>query len=701
MNFDKIKIIYKKEIRELIRDKKMMFMMFALPLLIYPLLIILVASIVISFMTSFESKEYRVALSDNITDERMIEAIFADAAEAGPDDETVVLSENALVRNGSDEAGADADAESDAGSYFFTRVNISSDYETAIADSKINVYISYDEMNDEYSVYYNDSDSDSDHAADYISERLNGYKTTLIHERFDAAGIDYDAYNNPITYRMVDLASGEESVGNILGMIVPLLLMMGVMLGTMNAAADVTTGEKERGTQETLMTFPLSGRELLFGKFLAVATCGIVSALLYLISVGILGGFMYVVLEQAGNASVSISSFLPSIIVTVITVMIYSLFLSAVLMCVCSFAKSNKEASSYLSPIMTVTMLVSYAGYLDIGLNLKLSIVPVLNIVLLIKSVMTFEYDVASIVLVLLSNALYAVVAIMILGKMYTSERVLFGESGGSLLERNSKREKNSTPSYGDGILVLLISLVLYVYVGTLLQLKMPIMGLGAIQLIFVAVVIFAVWYGKVDHVHTLSLRKVSIPRLIGSLMTGMGAYIIGNLLLIPAQMIFSESAFKYGNSVTNIMSDQSFLVCLLVIAVSPAIGEELLFRGYLLGSLKNKIKPVWVILITAVIFGAYHMNIVQGIYAFVLGCILGIVIYLTGSIFCTMLMHFACNAISVCVSFYPDTMLKIMPMFSDDATGGTYALFAIIGLVFLAVGFALLGVFSKKKLSA
>lgn len=671
MRWNKAFSIYRKEIRELLRDKKTIFLMVALPLIIYPLIIMGISSVMIMVESGYESSEYTLRVDESVKDQALLDYLTEKI-----EDSDVTFS---LV---------DRNTENEALSY-----------SEELDQGLIDVYLAYE--NGTYSMYYNSSSVNSDHASEYLNDRLNTYKDELVVNIIEEAGFDSDAFLNPIEIQVEDLASNEQSMGHVLGMIVPLLLIMGVFLGTMTPAVDVTAGEKERGTQETLMSFPISGQELICGKYLAVSTVGAVSAFLYLISVGMLAAYMLILMGGVGEMSFEVGAFVPALLVVIISTLAFSLFLGAAIMCMCSFAKSTKEASSYISPIMVVIMMIAYMGYLDVHLTVGLSVVPVLNIVLLIKSVLAFEYNTMAIIIVLVSNIAYAAIAISVLGKLYTSERILFGEHSGSLFERRTNRDKGSVPTFGDAVLVLAVTAVLYLYVGSLLQVKLMLIGVGLTQLIILGMPIFATWYGNVDYAETFSLKKVNIKQIVSVVILAIGAFIFCNIACQPLASIAKDSTQVYADTFSSLMGDVSFPLAWLVVGIAPAICEEAMFRGYLFSSLKKKLKPWMYIAISALVFGIYHLNLYQGTYAFLLGLILAYVVYVTGSIFGAALIHFICNSMAVLVSFFPEQIGKLLPFVVSDtySVGGVVA-FGVFGALVTAAGLFLVTKSSKRKMT-
>ena len=603
--------IFRKELRGLLKDRKTILLMFGLPLVLYPVMIMLISSILMNMSASEEAAVSRLAVCGS--DPQVMEYLI--------DEEEFSLAGTGVP----DRAAA----------------------ETALNAGEADVVLVCEEGN--YTVVSLDSRPASRTAAERLVSRLEAYRSRATEEILSQQGLDPAAVMEPFAILTEDVSSKEQTLGSVLGGVIPLLIIIGVFLGTMQPAMDVTAGEKERCTQETLMTFPVTGKEMIAGKFLLVSLCGLVSALLYLVTVTILGLYIIGMVGSLGGEAVrpDLSGFLPAVGVTLLAVMAFSLFLGALFMCVCSFAKSTKEASSYISPLLFVVMMTAYAGMLNVTLNTGLSVVPVLNIVLLIKSVFTFEYDLFAILLVLISNMAYASIAIAVLGKLYTSERVLFGEGGPSLLERPAERKKGTMPAPGDGVIVLLVSLVFFLYLGGMLQLKLGLTGAGLSQLLLLAVPVFAAWFGRLDFRAVFSLKRPRLSQIPAAVLLGIGSLIFFNMLTDLILTAKPESVQVYSDAMNALTEGRSLFEKLLMVALAPAICEEALFRGYLTASVK-RLKPVWAMLITALVFGLYHMNLMQGIYAFCLGCVLFLAVQKTGSIFCGSIIHFTANALSV-----------------------------------------------------
>ena len=140
----------------------------------------------------------------------------------------------------------------------------------------------------------------------------------------------------------------------------------------------------------------------------------------------------------------------------------------------------------------------------------------------------------------------------------------------------------------------------------------------------------------------------------------------------------------------------QPFVLLVLVIAVMPAIGEELLFRGLVFGSMRQKYKVAWAIFLSALFFGAYHTNLVKLIPTGLLGACFAYIVYKSGSIFISMFLHFTNNFLSVIAMKYPETMEKVLPfMVKEELSTIELMIMLVLGIVFVAAGLFLI---NRKK---
>ncbi|MDE6318558.1 MAG: CPBP family intramembrane metalloprotease, partial [Lachnospiraceae bacterium] len=289
---------------------------------------------------------------------------------------------------------------------------------------------------------------------------------------------------------------------------------------------------------------------------------------------------------------------------------------------------------------------------------------------------------------VLLSNVAYAVIAILFLSKIYDSEAILFsdGKAGLQLFERRSDLKKGGVPTVSDVWFVVALTMLLVLYAGSMLQIRYGLTGVFGTQLILLVVPLFLVIYTKRDIKKTYGFAGAKAMDFLGGAVLIAGAYLVNLVIAIGLTSLFPESTGNVETVFADIMSG-NVLAVFLVIALAPAVCEEMLFRGVIMHSLKAKYRVSSAIAITAALFGLYHMSLVKFIPTGLLGLLLCLVVWKTGSIYPAMLMHFINNAISVFVSYYPEQVEKVLPALYQD----TLSVMEVLCLC--GVGFVLIGI--------
>jgi ABC-2 type transport system permease protein/sodium transport system permease protein len=214
---------------------------------------------------------------------------------------------------------------------------------------------------------------------------------------------------------------------------VPLVLILMTMTGAVYPAIDLTAGERERGTLEVLLAAPVPRVSLLFGKYIAVLTVSVLTALMNLgsmtlslwVSSRLFGGFAEHAFGPGGIQPLAL-------LAVFALVLLFAAFFSAVLLVLSSFARSFKEAQAYLIPLMVVSLVPGVLGLLpDLRLTGVLTVVPLLNIVLLARDLLEGNADPVSAGVVVIATAAYTVLAVSVAARVFGAEGVLYSESGG------------------------------------------------------------------------------------------------------------------------------------------------------------------------------------------------------------------------------------------------------------------------------
>ncbi len=585
------------------------------------------------------------------------------------------------------------------------------DYKEALDNETLDAYVEINENNDiqSYKIYTNSSKNNSYTAEKRIKEALDKYKEEIVEMNLAQEGLDAQKTLEPITCETLDIAKNEEIAGNILGQILPFILIIGVLLGSIYPAIDVMAGEKERGTLETLFTLPISNLELVMGKYMAVSFCAVVTAFLNIISILISIGFMTLTAGIANEMGIPKFDFTQMIfpgIITMICIGLFAMVVSAISMCVCSLAKSFKDAQNYITPVMLIIMIPSYVSMIpNIELDGFTSTIPVVNISLLIKSVLSFKFDLNLIAIVFVSNFAFMILSVLLLSKMFNSEEILFGNNRSfSFLEKRSNIKKGTMPTISDGAILYAVGLVLLIYVGSLVQLKFKMAGLAITQVMIICLPFLFAYYIKTDFKKTFSLQKVNLKQILGGILIWMGGFVLINLITQITLYLFPQN-MEVAEALTDaIIIKDNLVLNLAIVALMPAICEEIFFRGFIFTSFKGKSSSKIAIITSGILFGFMHMDFLRIIPTSILGIIFAYTVYKSESIFIAMILHFINNSIAVLVSHYPNSELVKMSSFIEldfkNLNIGKFIILICISTVFIIIGMRLFKNKSAKEVS-
>ena len=667
----KIGILVKKEMTEILRDKKTLIIALIMPLILYPAMLIGL-SLGLTMIMESQAEDSQI-VGYNIEDEAYIEPL-----RALYEQEKEEL-ENELVFQGADQNNEAA-------------VREEADAWITVTEGTQSIQIQVD---------YTSTNMDSNYAKDTMQELAELYRDVIMAQNLEKEGLTED-FLYPVTYEAIDSVSTSESTGMYYGGMIGMLLIMMILLGAFYPAVDVTTGEKERGTLETLLTLPVTNFQMIMSKFISVSIVACVTAIISLLAFG--GSILFLMLAVPEDMTSEMTQFpvetiLSSIPILLLALIATALFVTAFSMCFCVFAKSSKEANNYMTPVMLVIMMLTMIGMVPtIELNYTYAIIPIINVTLLIKQVLSQHLDVSLAFITIAVNLAYSVLTIWVLAKMYDSEDIMFSDGFRSfrLFQKRSDIKKGTIPATGDVIICLIVTFLLMVYVGGIFSAKDIFIGTIVTQLLTLATPLLLAWYMKSDKKELFSLKKPQLSVLPGSILLYIGTYLLVLVAGAALSVLFPESAQNVNTTFDEIMS-HSFLAVVLVVAGMPAIGEELLFRGLTLGSLSNKYKAVWAILVSALIFGAFHGSLVKLLPTAMLGACFAYIVYKGGSIYITMALHFLNNFVSVVGMKKPEILEQMLPILvKEDLSIIEVILIVSLGIIGVTVGLILL---NKKKM--
>lgn len=265
-------------------------------------------------------------------------------------------------------------------------------------------------------IYFNSSSTNSSTAYQTVTSVLDAYETSMSNV-FDI--------NNSENIKF-DLATDESVTGMIFSMIMPMLLIMLLFSGCMAVAPESIAGEKERGTIAALLVTPTKRSHIAIGKILALSVMALISGASSTLGVLLsLPKLMGGTVELDGSVyGVSDYAMLSVVILSTVLVLI------TLISIISAYAKTVKEASTYVTPLMIISMLIGLGGMFgSAATNSLLYLIPVYNSVQCMIGIFSFNASVANMTLTVISNVAVTGIGVFLLTRMFNNEKIMFNKS--------------------------------------------------------------------------------------------------------------------------------------------------------------------------------------------------------------------------------------------------------------------------------
>jgi sodium transport system permease protein len=400
MSFRNVGIVYRKELTEALRDRRTLISTLLVPLLLFPVLTAGLGAAIASLIGKAKEEIPEVMIIGG-SDSPEVVAGLQKLSKI----KIVPTTPNYKEQIGNKEVRAAVDIPA----------NFQSDLtEQRAATVKIYVY---------------EGEMKSGIAAARVEEYLKNFRDGVVKDRLAAKNLPTTVLT-PFDIKQQNVAPPEKVGATAFGGVIGYMVILLCFTGGMYPGIDLTAGEKERGTMETILSSPISRMHLVLGKFLLVLTASLVTAALSVTSMGIsfaVLGHLHA-FDQAGNdaAQLQMHIGLATVLSVFVMVLPLAVLFSALIMTIALFAKSYKEAQSYITPIMMLVIIPAVAAMLPVDLNAKLALVPILNASLLCKELVTGTYHWNYIAIIFFSTCVYAAAALFLAVKMFQREEVLF-----------------------------------------------------------------------------------------------------------------------------------------------------------------------------------------------------------------------------------------------------------------------------------
>ncbi len=399
MNLSAISVVYRKELTEWLRDRRTLISTVLVPLLAFPLLMVGITALATVMIGNAEKEIPKVMILGGEDSPQLLDRLHK-------------LDKLAIVPY------ADNWKDQISNKEIRAAIEIPKGFQAALAEGTAPTV----------DIYYYEGEIKSSFGADHLQDAIKDYREDVVKERLTANNLPASVLS-PFEIKRQNVAPlekvGGASIGGFIGYAVILLCLTGAMY----PAIDLTAGEKERGTIETILSSPISRIDLVLGKFLLVFSASLVSAILSVTSMGTsfaLLGHSHL-MTSSGGQSLNLSLGPLSVAAVFFMALPLAVLFSAVLMTIALFAKTYKEAQSYLTPLTFLVVIPAIASIMPgVELTPKLALIPVLNTSLVCKEIISGTYHWNSILLIFASTCVYAAAAIFLAVKMFQREDVLF-----------------------------------------------------------------------------------------------------------------------------------------------------------------------------------------------------------------------------------------------------------------------------------
>lgn len=378
-----VKNILKKELRELFRDRKSLLMMLIIPVFI-PFLIIGMSAL------------FEMQISKGIEEYNHIGFAY----KLSETEKSIAENMNIVVVQGSE-----------------------NDLKKQYDDGKISLYITKDQT--QYTIHSDGSDN-STFASNLMETYFGSYKEYLQRNYLQSRQVDANEVMNIITVKTA-VEKQDHYFADYIKNYAFLFIIMAITVSATYPASDTTAGERERGTLETLLTFPIKSRDIIVGKFLGVTVSSVITGMISLI----LAFFSLMITQHMYQIydGVTLMYSPLSIVYALVVIIAYSFFISGLCIAVASTTKTFKEAQSALTPLTFVSFFPGMIAFM-IGAKTTalLSVVPFLNFTLLFTDINGGTTNILHVLLMAGSTVIYIVLVLGFIIRQYKSEKVLFAK---------------------------------------------------------------------------------------------------------------------------------------------------------------------------------------------------------------------------------------------------------------------------------
>lgn len=686
-----------KELRETLRDRRTIVTLVMMPLLVYPILSLVFQNFLMSSLGNLPGEKdagYSVVFTSNLSEGETTAFLVKVSKQIADYEKQIADSEN-----GSESETEPVDPDLDYrvinalgdplsladNRWAYLQEEYDGELTQRVAQGDADVGIHFEILSGSYRIskfeVIEREDSVSRSAGRYVRDKFGLLNQMAVGVVLKARGGALPV-SRPVI-RKIELKEGQSAGGTIASMI-PLALVLMTITGAVYPAIDLTAGERERGTLETLMAAPVPRMGILIAKFIAVVTVAVLTAILNLIGMTIvMWVFQLDTMLPGGGLSFGI------IFKVFLLLVLFACFFAACLLMVTSFARSFKEAQAYLVPIILLSLgpgLLAMSPQVTLG-GLT-AVTPMMNLLVLARDVMQGQVQAGAAVIAVISTLVYAFVALSIAARTFGADTILYSQqvSLSSLIKR-PKRTSAYVPIVSALLCLVLLLPFNMVSIGVLgrvgktlaenFSLFCLLMACFTIASFFL-IPSFIAWMNRVNFRTAFGLGGTSPVYFIAAVILGLSLWPIVMLMVEGTYAIYGmiagdaaagarhEMLVKLSGEQVQRFRQVSPPIIALCFSLIPAFCEEWFFRGMLLRALSKEWKAWSAIVTTAILFGVFHIlsnsaiSLDRFLPTMLIGILLGYVAWKSNSIWPSFILHSLHNATVAFLGYYQESLSQL-----------------------------------------
>ncbi len=402
MQLSNIVTIFNKEMTDTLRDRRTLIFMLLIPIAAIPLLMMGLSSLMVSQITKVKEETSEIVIKGESFLPEDLRSMFAEAP-------------GLLIKTEDEFKGKDLMDELKQGNFQVLMV-VSDGFGSDLEQ----------ENQTEIEIFYDEAELKSEFAERKIKDLLTDYKDRIVRERMEGRGLSAEILS-PFAVKSQNVAPLKKMAGKEFGAILPYLIIIMCFMGAMYPAIDLAAGEKERGTLETLLVSPATRGEFVIGKYIVILITGVVAAFLSLGSLVLSLNYMVEDLFKGMSKMLAIEFDVQTIVLVFLIILPLAGIFAGVLLSVSIFARSFKEAQSYVTALNMAVILPAFVSLLPgVEMDYKMALIPVVNASLIMKDAISGSIEWNYVFVALLSNAVLAAVTLVFCKKWFEKESILF-----------------------------------------------------------------------------------------------------------------------------------------------------------------------------------------------------------------------------------------------------------------------------------